>query len=73
MQKYRETHISDEFEGWDGDAIYELDDGTKWKLSSYQYRYVYKYRPKAILWRDGSRYFLEVEGMGDKVQVFPDN
>ncbi|CAM3999326.1 hypothetical protein SAMN05216575_1183 [Ectopseudomonas alcaliphila] len=25
MQKQLSTHISDEFEGWDGDTVYELD------------------------------------------------
>jgi hypothetical protein len=73
MQKYRSTYISDEFEGWDGDTVYELDDGTKWKLATYQYKYVYKYRPKATLWRDGGRYYLEVDGMGKPVHVHPDN
>ena len=73
MQKQLSTHISDEFEGWDGDTIYELDNGTKWKLANYQYRYVYKYRPRATIWRDGGRFYLEVEGMGDPVLVYPEN
>ncbi len=73
MQKVRDTYISDEFEGWDGDTVYGLDDGTRWKLAIYQYKYVYKYRPKATLWRDGGWYYLEVDGMGKPVHVLPEN
>lgn len=69
MQKYKETCIADDFEGWDGDTIYELDDGTKWELASYSYSYTYSFRPRAIIWRDGGRYLLEVQGMNDKQEV----
>ena len=69
MQKYKDSYISDEFEGWDGDTVYELDDGTKWELASYTYSYSYSYRPKAIIWRDGGRYYLEVANMSGKQEV----
>ena len=69
MQKYKDSYITDEFEGWDGDAVYELDDGSKWKLASYTYSYSYSYRPRAKIWRDGGRYYLEVETMSDKQEV----
>lgn len=69
MQKYRQSRIAGEFSGWNAETIYQLDDGTKWKLVRYQYRYKYKYRPRAIIWRDGGRYYLEVDGMDKAVQV----
>ena len=69
MQKYKSSCIADEFEGWNEDTIYELDDGSKWKLISYKYSYMYDYRPKAIIWRDGERYFLEVDGISEKQEV----
>lgn len=69
MQLYMESRIVDEFEGWDGDAVYELDNGSKWELASYTYSYRYKYRPKAKIWRDGSKYLLEVDGMSGKKAV----
>lgn len=69
MQKYKESYINDEFEGWDGDTVYELDDGSKWELASYTYSYSYSYRPRATVWRDGSRYYLEVASMSDKKEV----
>ncbi len=69
MQKYLESCITDEFEGWDGDTVYELDDGSEWELVSYTYSYSYSYRPKAIVWQDGGKFFLEVKNMKDKQEV----
>lgn len=69
VQKYKDTCIADEFEGWDGDTIYELDDGSRWELASYTYSYSYSYRPKAIIWKDGGRFYLEVAGMPGKPEV----
>lgn len=69
MQKYKSSYIEDEFEGWDGDTIYKLDDGSHWELTEYTYSYSYSYRPKATIWQDGSRYYLEVAGMLGKKEV----
>jgi len=69
MQKYLESYITDEFEGWDGDTVYELDNGSEWELVSYIYSYSYSYRPKAIIWQDGGKFFLEVQNMKDKKEV----
>lgn len=44
-----DTHISDDFEGWDFDnAIYELDNGLS--VSSNTYKYSYSYRPSIQLY-----------------------
>jgi len=69
MQKYKDSYISGDFEGWDGDSIYELEDGSRWELVSYKYSYSYSYRPKATVWRDGGRYYLQVANMSDKQEV----
>ena len=69
MQKIIDSNIVGEFEGWNGDSIYQLDNGTLWKLTVYQYNYAYSYRPKAVIYSDQGSYFLEVEGMGEAVQV----
>ena len=69
MQKHKDSYITGDFEGWDGDAVYELDDGSTWELVSYTYSYSYSYRPRAIIWRDGGRFFLEVQNMSDKQEV----
>jgi hypothetical protein len=69
MQKHKGSCISGDFEGWHGDKAYELDDGSKWELVSYTYAYSYSYRPRAIIWRDGGRHYLEVQNMNDKQEV----
>lgn len=70
MEKIYESRIIDEFEGWDGDKTYELDNGSIWKLASYKYQYRYKYRPKAAIYRNNGSYYLEVEGMGEALRVY---
>ena len=69
VHRYIDSYISGDFEGWDGDAVYELDDGTQWALMAYRYLYAYHYRPRAVVWRDGDSYFLQVEGMTDRPEV----
>ena len=71
MQLKYDSKIEGDFEGWDGDAVYELTNGTKWQLSKYTYKYKYKYRPKVKLWKDGNQYYLEVECMSEKMKVRP--
>jgi hypothetical protein len=69
MNKHIDSYIAGDFEGWDGDAVYELDDGSRWELLEYQYRYAYQYRPRARVWRDGVHYYLEVAGMDGRPEV----
>ncbi len=69
MELRYDSRISGEFNGWDGDAVFELDNGTTWQQALYKYKYRYKYRPRAKVWRDGGRYFLEVEGMDERIEV----
>ena len=69
MRKLRDSHIVGDFEGWDGDKVYELDDGSRWELTLYQYKYVYRHRPRVRIWQDGGRYLFDVEGMNGKVEV----
>ena len=45
--------------------------GQIWVQIKYKYKYksIHSYHPLAQIWKDGSRYFLEVEGMKDKIEV----
>ncbi len=69
MELKKKTKINGEFNGWEGESVYELLDGSKWQQAKYKYKYKYKYMPNVKLWKDGSRYYLEVEGMSDKIEV----
>lgn len=69
MRVIYDSRIEGEFEGWDGDRIYELTNGTRWQQVRYKYRYKYKYRPRAkIIEQNGGKY-LEVEGMDESIRV----
>lgn len=69
MRRKYNSHIIGEFEGWDGDTVYELDNGTRWQLSKYKYKYKFSYRPKAIIWVENGRHYLEVKNMKEVLQV----
>jgi len=64
-----ESYIEDEFEGWDDEKIFELDNGQKWQQVHYEYRYHYAYRPKAKVFTEAGKYFLEVAGMPKSIEV----
>ena len=69
MELKHDSRIKAEFTGWSGDTVFELSNGTRWRQARYRYRYRYRYRPRARIWRDGGRYYLEVDGMAEKIQV----
>lgn len=69
MEVKYDSKIVGEFNGWDGDDVYELVNGSKWELVRYKYKYRYKYRPKARILKDGSKHYLEVDGMDEMVEV----
>lgn len=69
MRVERTSHINGAFKGWAGRGAYELTDGSVWVQAQYLYHYQYMYRPKARVVNDGGRYYLEVEGMKDRVEV----
>ena len=45
----QEVTLENEFEGWDGETLVELTDGTVLKQAEYSYAYCYAYRPDATL------------------------
>jgi hypothetical protein len=45
-----ESTIEGEFEGWDGDTIFKLDNGQIWQQAKYDYMYEYAYRPDATIY-----------------------
>ncbi len=69
MKLLYESRIKGDFEGWDRDKVFELDNGTKWQQRNYKYKYHYCYRPKAKIYQNGSRYFLHVECVNDRIEV----
>jgi hypothetical protein len=54
--------IINDFNGWSGNTIFELDNGQIWKQSEYDYDYNYSFRPDAIIYSNGYDYKILVEG-----------
>jgi len=69
MQVILESRLEGKFTGWDGDNIYEFVNGQNWQQVHYKYQYKYMYRPVAKILQDGSKYFLEVDGMDGAIEV----
>ncbi len=64
-----EHRIDGEFEGFDQDALFKLQDGTFWLQEEYKYWYHYAYCPTIQLLKKGSRYYLRVQGREQVVGV----
>lgn len=64
-------YIVSDFEGWDGETLFEMSDGTFWIQAEYSYNYHYAYNPAAVVIQKGSNYYLKVEGIQEILPVFP--
>ena len=63
------TQIDGDFEGWEGETIFKLTNGTIWQQASYDYTYHYAYRPDVIIYKKGGTYYMKVEDVDDEIQV----
>ena len=64
-----ETQIDGDFEGWDGETIFKMTDGSIWQQSSYDYTYHYAYRPDVIIYSKSGQTYMKVEGVDDEIAV----
>lgn len=64
-----ETQIAGDFSGWEGETIFKLANGQIWQQTQYAYTYHYAYRPKVIIFKTGSGYQMQVEGVDSKIGV----
>jgi len=55
-----EHTIVNDFRGWDGKTIFQMENGEIWQQNEYGYWYHYEYRPKAVIYQAGT---------GDKILV----
>ena len=65
----QESTISGSFEGWDGDTIVELTDGSVFRQTEYHYEYDYSYRPDVTVFVKPFGYELLVEDTDEPVEV----
>ena len=63
------SRIKENFRGFKNGAIFKLTNGQIWEQTSYEYEYVYKYNPEVTIYKDGTTYYMLVDGMDTKVTV----
>jgi hypothetical protein len=66
-----EGRIKGAFRGWSRGSVFVLDHGScrKWQQVEDRDQFRSSFRPKARVLRDGSRHYLDVEGMDEMVEV----
>lgn len=57
--------IDGTWQGWSGDTIVQLTDGSVWRQDEYRYEYRYSYRPKVRI----EQRRMMVDGMQRAVRV----
>lgn len=57
--------VDDDWEGWDGDTIVKLSNGSVWRQEEYHYEHAYAYRPYVTLAGD----LMHVQGMSRAIRV----
>ncbi len=57
--------VEDSWEGWQGNTIVRLTDGSVWRQEEYYYEYRYAYRPYVTL----SNNIMHVDGMNRSIRV----
>ena len=57
--------VEDEWNGWDGDTVVKLTDGSVWRQEEFYYEYLYAYRPQVTLVGN----LMHVDGMNRAVRV----
>jgi len=64
-----ESCMEGDFEGWEGETIFKLDNGQIWQQSSYAYTYHYAYRPEVLIYKTSGGYKMKVEGVDETIYV----
>jgi hypothetical protein len=69
MKLIRETRITGTFDGFDKNKIFTLASGGKYQQKSPIHRYHFGYRPHVKVFRDGLRWYFDVIGMNQMIEV----
>jgi len=64
-----DSQIVSDFEGWDGDTLFEFANGQIWQQSAYAYQYHYAFRPHAIIYKHQGSFEMQVDGIDSTLQV----
>ncbi|MBY0491030.1 MAG: hypothetical protein K2R93_14400 [Gemmatimonadaceae bacterium] len=64
-----ESRIDGDFEGWDGETVFRLQNGQIWQQVGAGITVHYKYSPKVLIYKSGARYKLRVDGVDREIVV----
>ena len=64
-----ETYIDGDFEGWEGETIWKMDNGQIWQQASYAYHYHYAYHPKVLIYRADVGWKMKADDDDESVAV----
>lgn len=64
-----ESRIDGEFDGWDGETIFKLQNGQIWQQSEYAYTYHYAYSPEVLIYPSGGGWKMKVDGVSSEIRV----
>jgi len=63
------TRIDGQFEGWDGDTIFQLLNGQIWQQDRYAYTYSYRFSPEVLIFPVIGGCEMQVEGVSSTIRV----
>ncbi|WP_283705697.1 hypothetical protein [Clostridium perfringens] len=66
---YIEDYIDGEFNGWEGETIFKLQNGQIWQQDEYDYEYNYEYSPNVLIYDSGCGWRMKVEGIESTIAV----
>ena len=69
MKLIYKGNIVNDFNGFDYNEIFKLSNGMVFKQNVIKYRYMYRYMPKVKLWKNGSKYYLEIDNINEMIEV----
>lgn len=64
-----ESQIDGDFEGWEGETIIKLMNGSIWQQHEYYYHYHYSFMPKVLIYKSGQGYKMKVDGIEKSISV----
>ncbi len=64
-----ESTIRGDFKGWEGETIFQLDNGQIWQQAEYDYMYSYQYRPDVTIYQTSGGCRMKVEDENDTIIV----
>ena len=67
--KVIQSKIDGNFEGWEGETIFKLDNGQIWQQASYAYKYHYAYHPEVMIMNVNGTWKMKVEGVDERIDV----